>query len=150
MNDLDKIVNHRLATVSLLSRRLVFRIIAESGVDITPEQWTLLYYLWKENGQSIGELSKATQKDFANVTRIVEKLIEHGYVKKERDVNDNRSFRIFILPKANEIKNDIKKVQEKMQDISLNGINDDEQIFIMQILDKMEKNILKQLTSDNK
>ena len=143
--NLDEIINHRLAIVSFLSRRLVFRIIGEKGLDITPEQWTFLDYLWKENGLSLSDLMKRSQKDSANATRIVEKLIGHGYVKKERDRNDNRSFRVYILPKANEIKKDIESVQDRMLKISLKGISDDERRIVMQVFDKMENNISAEL-----
>ena len=72
--DIDKMVNHKIAKLSGIIKRQIYQIISEEGLDITPEQWVILVYLWENDGQTIGGLVTQSQKDFANVTRIVEKL----------------------------------------------------------------------------
>ena len=67
-------VNHKIAKLSGIIKRQIYQIISEEGLDITPEQWVLLVNLWENDGQTIGDLVTQSQKDFANVTRIVEKL----------------------------------------------------------------------------
>lgn len=70
--DIDKMVNHKIAKLSGIIKRQIYQIISEEGLDITPEQWVILVYLWENDGQTIGDLVTQSQKDFANVTRIVE------------------------------------------------------------------------------
>lgn len=65
-------VNHKIAKLSGIIKRQIYQIISEEGLDITPEQWVLLVNLWENDGQTIGDLVTQSQKDFANVTRIVE------------------------------------------------------------------------------
>ena len=79
--DIDKMVNHKIAKLSGIIKRQIYQIISEEGLDITPEQWVILVYLWENDGQTIGDLVTQSQKDFANVTRIVEKLSKNGYIK---------------------------------------------------------------------
>ena len=76
--NLENIINHKISMLSILMKRQVLKIIAENKLDITPEQWVVLFYLWQENGLSVGEIASRSKKDFANVTRIVEKLIKMG------------------------------------------------------------------------
>ena len=71
-------VNHKIAKLSGIIKRQIYQIISEEGLDITPEQWVLLVNLWENDGQTIGDLVTQSQKDFANVTRIVEKLSKDG------------------------------------------------------------------------
>ena len=105
MNEnLEKTINHQIANLAALQKKQAFRIIAKNHLDITPEQWVILYYLWEKDGQILGELVSNTKKDFANVTRIVDKLISSCYVEKRKDNKDNRKSKIFLLPKGYAIK----------------------------------------------
>jgi len=139
--NLDHSVNHRIATVATLLKRQIFRIIAENKLEITPDQWVLLYYLWDEDGLSIGELVAKSKKDFANVTRIADKLIKSGYLEKRKSEIDSRKSNLFILPKALEIKNQITKCWEESTAITLHDISEEEQQRFLKTLQKIEDNI---------
>lgn len=148
-NKLDNQVNHRIAIVAGLLKRQIYRIIAENGVEITPEQWVILNYLWEKDGLTIGELATKSKKDFANVTRIVEKLQKQGYVTKEKSKDDGRSYLVFYTKKAKEIKSEVKKCQKRSLKISLKDVSQKEQDAILAILDKIEKNSLLYLNETN-
>ena len=139
--DLERSVNHRIASVSMLAKRAAIRTIAREGLDITPEQWTVLYYLWQEDGLPVGELVRRTKKDFANVTRIVDKLLRTGYVRKERDRSDGRTFHIYLLPAGLKIRDGIESIQEEVLSLSLAGITEHEQEMMLALLARMEANI---------
>jgi DNA-binding MarR family transcriptional regulator len=134
-----------MAIVAGQTKRLVYRVIAESGLTITPDQWTVLYYLWKEDGLTMGELAACMKKDFANVTRVVELLVRDGYIKKVRNSEDKRSYRVFIQPKVNGIQAAIENVFQIMETLSLKGISKDEQKVMLGILARIESNVIEQL-----
>lgn len=102
-------------------------------------------FLWQENGLSIGEIAKRSKKYFANVTRIVDKLIKIEYIAKKRSDQDSRIYNVFILLKADAIKDDIQNCWKQASDIALNGISNEEQKQLMEILVKIENNILNNL-----
>ena len=143
--NLENIINHRISMLALLMKRQVIKIIADNNLEITPEQWVVLFYLWQENGLSIGEIAIRSKKDFANVTRIVDKLIKMEYVTKEKSTKDGRIFHIFIQPKADYIKNDIQNCWKQASDIALKEISISEHQQLTKILAKIENNILKDL-----
>ena len=128
--------------IALLMKRQVLRIIAEKNLDITPEQWVVLFYLWQENGLSIGEIASRSKKDFANVTRIVDKLVNMEYVTKKKSKKDGRIFQVFIQPKADNIKMDVQNCWKEASDVALNGISNSERKQLVNILSKIENNIL--------
>ena len=144
MNDLnlDHFVNHRIATVATLLKRQIFRIIAKNNLKITPDQWIILHYLWEKNGLTVSELAQKSRKDFANVTRIIDKLVKAGYAERYVNQNDNRISHVYVLPKAEEIKEEIHKCWMESTEISLQGINDSEQKLLLALLQKIEDNIL--------
>ncbi len=142
---LDDVINHKISMLAVFMKRQILKIISEKDLEITPDQWMILYYLWQENGLSIGEITSRSKKDFANVTRIVDKLIKMGYVTKKKSEKDGRSFHVFIRPKAAEIKNDVQNCWKQASDVALEGISSSEQQQLVKILAKIENNILNDL-----
>ncbi|MFB6319436.1 MarR family winged helix-turn-helix transcriptional regulator [Saccharicrinis sp. FJH54] len=139
--NLERIINHRISMLSLLMKRQVLKIIADNRLDVTPEQWVVLFYLWQEDGLSIGEIAQRANKDFANVTRIVDKLIKMEYVTKKKSALDGRSFQVYIQPKADHIKDSIQNCWKQASDVALKNISEAEQAQLDGILAKIEHNI---------
>ena len=145
--DIDKMVNHKIAKLSGIIKRQIYQIISEEGLDITPEQWVLLVNLWENDGQTIDDLVTQSQKDFANVTRIVEKLSKNGYIIKRKNHKDGRSVLLYCTDKVKTIMPHINKCQMLSLNISLKGISQEEQDTFLHILDKIEKNCINYLNS---
>ncbi|MDD4922471.1 MAG: MarR family transcriptional regulator [Bacteroidales bacterium] len=139
--DFDASINHQLATTANSLRRITFKLITEKGLDITPEQWVVLYYLWTENGLSLGMLSEKSKKDFANVSRIVDKLVKSGYIEKRKSQTDSRSFHVFLLPHAESIKDQVISCWQEATAILTNGIPTEKQEMLLNLFSKMDKNL---------
>ena len=56
--------------VSAAINRKLYRNFRQYNVDITPEQWTVLLYLWEKDGVTQQELCNATFKDKPSMTRL--------------------------------------------------------------------------------
>lgn len=142
-NVLDQQINHRIAILAGLLKRQIYRIIAEEQLDITPEQWVVLSYLWEENGLSIGTIAQRSRKDFGNVTRIIDKLSKQQYVTKKRSKEDARSTLIYYTDKAMGIKSKVEQCQQRSLNISLAGVSAEEQELLLRLINRMEKNSLR-------
>ena len=148
-------VNHKIAKLSGIIKRQIYQIISEEGLDITPEQWVLLVNLWENDGPVSYTHLRAhetvlvtqSQKDFANVTRIVEKLSKNGYIIKRKNHKDGRSVLLYCTDKVKTIMPHINKCQMLSLNISLKGISQEEQDTFLHILDKIEKNCINYLNS---
>jgi DNA-binding MarR family transcriptional regulator len=140
--NLDKSVNHRIATLAVSLKRQAFRLIAENKLDITPDQWVILYYLWEEDGLPVGLLARKAKKDFANTTRIIDKLVKLGYIEKRKSNIDSRIYNICLLPKAEAIRKTIHKCWEESTNIAMKEIEVPDQLVLLDLLDRIEKNVL--------
>jgi len=131
--------------LAILLKRQILRIIAKNELDITPEQWIILYHLWNKDGLTISEVANISRKDIANATRIIDKLEKMGYVSKKRNENDSRSYLINALPKAEEIKNKVQNCWKESVELATEGISKSEQQELLIIIEKIESNVLKYL-----
>ena len=78
-----------------LARRLQ-KNFKQSGVDITIEQWSVLYHLWKHDGMSQQELCEASYRDKPSITRLLDNLERQGLVQRVPSKDDRRIKRIFL------------------------------------------------------
>jgi len=122
--NLEKSVNHHIAISAIMIKRVFFKILSDNNLDITPEQWNVLYYLDKSNGMTIGELSKVAYKDFANMSRISQKLENAGFISKKRDETDKRVFKLFITEEGKILNNQLHDCASQSTHIALNGFDD--------------------------
>jgi DNA-binding MarR family transcriptional regulator len=75
----------------------------QAGIDITIEQWSVLYHLWKEDGLSQQQLCDATFRDKPSITRLVDNLEKQKLVKRTASKNDRRINKIFLTKEANQL-----------------------------------------------
>ena len=78
-----------------ISRRLQKKFNSAS-LPITIEQWSVLYHLWKQDGQSQQELCNATFRDKPSITRLVDNLEKLQLVKRVASSDDRRINRICL------------------------------------------------------
>ena len=77
--------------VSAAINRKLYRNFRAMGLDITPEQWTVLIFLWKRDGVSQQELCNATFKDKPSMTRLIDNMEKQHLVVRINDKNDRRT-----------------------------------------------------------
>ena len=71
-----------------------------AGLNITIEQWSVLYHLWKEDGRSQQQLCNATFRDKPSITRLVDNLEKLNLVKRVAAENDRRINLIYLTKNA--------------------------------------------------
>ena len=67
------------------------------GQDLTVPQFTFLSYV-PSQGISLSEMSLLMLCDNSNLTGIVERLLQKGYIQRKPDVNDRRVSLICLTP----------------------------------------------------
>lgn len=104
-------------------------------------QFYLLMPIFKTNGMNQESLSRSIKVDKATVTRAIQKLVDEGYVIRQRDEEDRRSYRIFLTEKGRAIEPGVKKIALEWEKILLSGFDEDRQNMIVDSLDGMIKNV---------
>lgn len=121
--NLETSVNHHIALSAMMIKRVFFKILSKSQLNITPEQWSVLYHLSISSGYTASELSELTFKDFANMSRIIQKLEIAGLIRRKRNSIDKRIFKLFITNKGAETTKQLHQCAFESTMIALEGID---------------------------
>lgn len=108
--------------------------------DVTPEQFTLLMCLSEHDGISHKDLAQRTDKDPANITRLVDQLERKALVKRIANPNDRRSQLISITEDGTSCAIALAPIEREYVQQMLTGITPDEIKAFMRFMDKINQN----------
>ncbi len=95
-----------------IARRLQKKFNA-AGLNITIEQWSVLYHLWKQEGISQQELCNATFRDKPSITRLVDNLEKLNLVKRVASESDRRINLIYLTKQAQKLQEETMQLAEE-------------------------------------
>jgi DNA-binding MarR family transcriptional regulator len=84
-----------------------------SGLNLTIEQWSVLYHLWKQEGISQQELCNATFRDKPSITRLVDNLEKLNLVKRVGSENDRRINLIYLTKQGQKLQEETMALAEQ-------------------------------------
>jgi DNA-binding MarR family transcriptional regulator len=105
-----------------IARRLQ-KNFKQAGIEITVEQWSVLYQLWKTDGLSQQELCNATFRDKPSITRLVDNLEKLKLVKRVSSKEDRRMNRIYLTEQAGQLEAQTMEVANKTLNEALEGVS---------------------------
>jgi len=123
--DLDLIFPIINGKVSMAINRMMYRNFKKEGLDITPEQWTVLAFLWKEDGVTQQTLCNSTFKDKPSMTRLIDNLTKQNLVYRNASLSDRRSNFVYLTDLGKSIKERAIKAVNETVEAALEGINED-------------------------
>jgi len=119
----------------------VLQLFKEKNFSITPEQFSILFFLSREDGMYQRQLAKISLKDRPNITRLIDILEERGFVYRETDPNNRRIFKVFITEEGKKQIEEIHPYLREMQKKAINGINTEETDLLRKLLEKICENM---------
>ena len=121
--------------------RYLSKLMKNQNLPITPEQFSVLSHLWQKDGLQQTELALCTNRNRANVTRIIDILEREGIVERRDDENDRRVFRIYLTDKGKSLREVTAKCAEQSIKDSLKGLTKDEVDTCTKVLLKIKSNV---------
>jgi DNA-binding MarR family transcriptional regulator len=109
--------------VSTAINRKLSRNFRQEGIDISPEQWTILLSLWEKDGITQQELCNATFKDKPSMTRLIDHMERQHLVVRISDKSDRRSNLIHLTKTGRELENKAYKIANATLEQALDGIS---------------------------
>lgn len=114
--------------VSAAINRKLSRSFRQYGLDITPEQWTVLIYLWEKDGVTQQELCNATYKDKPSMTRLLDNMERRHLVVRIADRNDRRINLIHLTKDGRRLEEvahqaSNQALREALQDVTQEELN---------------------------
>lgn len=100
--------------------------------NLTYTQYLAMLVLWNEDNIPVNMLSEQLYLDSGTITPLLKKLESKGLVKRAKDKKDGRNILIKVTKKGHDIKEDVKKVPQRI--LSDTGIPADEVHHILNML----------------
>ncbi|MCB0747109.1 MAG: MarR family transcriptional regulator [Ignavibacteriae bacterium] len=113
----------------------------KEGIKITPQQWSVLTYLWNEDGISQQNLADAFSKDKTSMTRLLNNMEKNELISRKQDEDDKRNKKIYLTFKSRLLKKDSIKVAEKTLIETLIGIDNKDLKLGKKVLKQINKNL---------
>ena len=98
--------------VSAAINRKLIRNFRLNGLEITPEQWTVLIFLWEKDGVTQQELCNATFKDKPSMTRLIDNMEKQHLVVRISDKKDRRTNLIHLTKDGKQLENKARYVKQ--------------------------------------
>jgi DNA-binding MarR family transcriptional regulator len=120
--------------VSAAINRKLYRNFRQGGLEITPEQWTVLIYLWEKDGVTQQELCNATFKDKPSMTRLIDNMEKVHLVVRISDKNDRRTNLIHLTRTGKELEKRARVIanetlREALQDITIKELEVSQEVL---------------------
>src|SRR3982750_191111 len=113
----------------------------QAGINLTIEQWSVLYQLWKEDGKSQQELCNATFRDKPSITRLIDNLEKLNLVKRVSDEKDRRINKVYLTRHAMELQVQTMQLGEETLNEALEGVPADQIDLCKTVLQKVYDNL---------
>ena len=123
-----------------IARRLQ-KNFKQAGVEITIEQWSVLYHLWKEDGMSQQQLCEATFRDKPSITRLVDNLEKLQLVKRVASKHDRRINMIYLTPEASQLQEQSMELANQTLNEALDGVTNGQVEIAKEVLQKVYENL---------
>lgn len=94
--------------------------------NLTIGTYPYLLVLSRQQGISQNEISRKLNVDKAMSARTIKKLIELGYITKDENKEDVRSYKLYITDKAKNIIPEVCEIVQEWADILVQGNNNDQ------------------------
>ena len=136
--ELYSVINAMAATAIARRMQKNFR---SSGLEITTEQWSILYHLWKEDGINQQQLCERTFRDKPSITRLIDNLVKLGLVERKSNKNDKRVNFIFLTETAKDLQQQTIDIANQTMDEALLNITKTEIETVKNVLQKVYDNL---------
>lgn len=112
-----------------------------AGLEITIEQWSILYHLWKQDCISQQELCKHTYRDKPSITRLIDNLEKQKLVKRTASKTDRRINLVCLTDAGRDLQNITVDIANQTMNEALVGIEKEEIDMVKHVLQKVYDNL---------
>ncbi|WP_319023183.1 MarR family winged helix-turn-helix transcriptional regulator [Tepidibacter hydrothermalis] len=142
MNPIIKLDSHVLREVGTLSRTIhAISDMKFKELNLQKGQFIFLTRICENPGISLIQLSILLKVDKTTTTKAVQKLMNEGYINKEKDEKDKRIYRLFPTKEVFDIYNDVIEEENRNIKICFKNFTDEEKSIVYELIKKMKENI---------
>ena len=140
-----------IGRIKQINTRLLNKFLAQKNITaFNGEQGRILHVLWENDGISNRELSKKSGLAMSSLTTMLERMEEKNLLIRKFCPTDKRKSLIFLTNYAKSLKSEYDEISDKMNEISFEGISNEERLAFEATLEKVLYNFEKAEQKFNK
>ena len=136
--ELYSVINGMASTA--VARRLQ-KNFRQSGLEITIEQWSVLYHLWKEDCLSQQELCNRTFRDKPSITRLIDNLEKQKLVKRIASKSDRRINLVCLTDASREMQDKTIELANQTMNEALVGVHKEDIEVVKKVFQQVYDNL---------
>ncbi len=137
--ELYSVINGMASTA--VARRLQ-KNFRNAGLEITIEQWSILYHLWKEDCLSQQELCNRTFRDKPSITRLIDNLEKQNLAKRMPSKTDRRINLVCLTDNAKVLQQQTIDLANQTMSEALIGIEKEEIDIVKKVFQQVYDNLV--------
>jgi DNA-binding MarR family transcriptional regulator len=118
-----------------------YRLIQDSGVDLTHMQHKVLGYFARHPDATLSDLVAESGKDKAQIARLITEVRTKGLLDAKADTADKRVTRLRLTQAGIEIFERLKKTERELSDLAIQGLSEDECKLLLKLLGDIKNNL---------
>lgn len=135
-------IGHAVTKTNTAYRLRLLNVFMRAGLDITPDMYFILRYLWSEqDGSRQQELADKTGKDKASLTKLLDNLEKRQLVKRVPDEQDKRGKRIWLTSTGKKLKEKVYPLALSVVEMAEKGISKHDLQHAQTVLEHIYNNI---------
>ncbi len=142
MNDLalDDVFIYLIERTERQTKKYANAVLKQAGVEITPEQWTILKRISERAVVNQREIAELTFKDPASVTRAIDVLEEKGLVRREDMEHDRRAYNLLLTELGSALVAKITPIAQEIRAQGLKNVSPESLAQLKATLNKIYEN----------
>jgi DNA-binding MarR family transcriptional regulator len=113
-----------------------------ASLNLTGAEGDIIFHLLStSDGLSQEKLAERLDIDKAAISRTVNSLDSKGYIHRERQADDSRTYRVMLTDAAKDVSKRIEHAYKTVYEVSLQGISESEFQVFDRLLEKVYENL---------
>ena len=140
--DLGRLEQARAYRLRRLARRLRVHLLRTlEPLEVSPEQFFLLYRLHEQDGRFLRELADPVLDDRANLTRQAAAMEGRGWIVRRPDPADGRRKRVFLAPSGRALFEQLEPLIHETRGALFGGLDGADLVAFDRVLDHLEASL---------
>ncbi|MBD2376879.1 MarR family transcriptional regulator [Leptolyngbya sp. FACHB-238] len=132
-------IGYRIKLLSQLANRKFQERL--DPYKLTPFHWIVLCCLWQEDGQATSSIGDRLQQVGGTLTGVLDRMSERGLIRRERDAQDRRIWRIWLTDAGLELRQTLPMAALELLQMMMQDISEDEQTLLSKCVDRLIANL---------
>ena len=144
---MNRDVFYTLHSINKKMRKIADRELQQFGLTSTEMRLLNMIYFYDADGCTQHEFLSKIEIDRSNVGRSLKKLENLGYIRREKNEEDQRALRVFLTEKGWSIKDELIGIREKIKEIFAMDMSGKDFDVLTRLLQRADANLSEESSS---